>query len=324
LIRWGVIGCGSVTEVKSLPAFQKVDGFEVYGVTRRDHDKAVDYAKRHNVPKVYKNTQDLIDDPIIDAIYIATPPDSHKEYAIKVAQAGKICCIEKPMTSSYKDAYEVYSLFKELDIPLFISYYRRSLPRFLKVKEWIDDKLIGDIRHVHWHLHKPVNDIDISKKYNWRTDKNIAYGGYFDDVGSHGLNLIAYLLGDIVSVKGISLNQQKLYSAFDAISATWLHENGITGIGSWNFGSYKREDKVTIYGNKGQITFSALDEHPIVLETDSIKESLFIENPPNIQLFYAKNIKDYLDGICIHPSMGDSGLDTRLVMDKILGREGES
>ncbi len=69
---------------------------------RRDAIKCSDYAQRHGVSKHYTNGDSLINDPEIDAIYIATPTDYYKEYALKVALAGKPCCIEKPMPSSYE------------------------------------------------------------------------------------------------------------------------------------------------------------------------------------------------------------------------------
>ncbi len=113
ILRWGILGCGNVTEVKSGPAYQKTDGFKVIAVMRRDAAQCEDYAKRHGIPKFYSDADLLINDPEIDAIYIATPPDSHKYYALKIAQAGKICCIEKPMAPSYEESLEIYNAFKE-------------------------------------------------------------------------------------------------------------------------------------------------------------------------------------------------------------------
>ena len=157
---------------------------------RRNLDLAKDYAIRHNIQSYYNNGEALINKPDIDAIYIATPPDSHHYYALKVAQAGKICCIEKPMAPSYQECVEITNAFKRNKLPLFVAYYRRSLPRFDKVRTLIESQIIGDIRHISWQLYKPANDLDLSKKYNWRTDANIAYGGYFDDLASHGLDLV--------------------------------------------------------------------------------------------------------------------------------------
>lgn len=213
-INWGgIIGCGNVTEVKSGPAYKLTSGFNIEAVMRRDREKLEDYAKRHNINKTYTDADALINDSSIDAVYIATPPDSHKLYALKVAAAGKPCCIEKPLSPSYADSLEICNAFMEKNIPLFVAYYRRSLPRFLKVKEWLDNNFIGDVRHISAHLSKPANQTDLLKKDNWRTDSKIAPAGYFDDLASHGLDLFAFFLGDIENAKGFSLNQQNLYSA---------------------------------------------------------------------------------------------------------------
>jgi predicted dehydrogenase len=291
IYKWGIIGCGSVTELKSGPAYQKVEGFELHAVMRRDIEKAKDYALRHGVPKFYGDADDLINDPEIDAVYIATPPDSHTYYALKVAAAGKICCIEKPMAPTYEECLLINNAFEENSIPLFVAYYRRSLPRFGHIKSLIEQNKIGNIRHINWHLSKPVNSIDLSKTYNWRTDVKIAYGGYFDDLASHGIDLFIHLLGTIWKANGIAVNQQGLYTAMDSVAGHWIHKCGVTGSGIWNFGTEKREDSVQIYGDKGKISFSVFgQDDPIILETDSLKESEIIKHPENIQYFHVLNI----------------------------------
>jgi predicted dehydrogenase len=319
IIRWGILGCGDVTEIKSGPAFQKTEGFKIEAVMRRDGDKAADYAKRHGISKYYTDADDLINDPEVDAIYIATPPDTHKYYGLKVALAGKICCIEKPLSPSYHDSLAIYKSFEEKSIPLFVSYYRRSLPRFIQIKKWIDSKSIGEVRHIRWHLSKPTTEQDMSDSYNWRTDAKIATAGYFDDLASHGLDLIVYLLGNIKEASGMSLNQQGLYSAKDAVSASWLHESGITGSGSWNFGSYRREDIVEIYGSKGKITFSVFENDPLLLTNDEGETKLIIEHPENIQLYHVKQMHESLTSDSMHPSDGKTATHTSWVMDKIVG-----
>ncbi len=261
----------------------------------------------------------MINDPQIDAIYIATPPDVHEFYGLKVAATGKICCIEKPLAPNYQDSLTIYNAFAAKKIPLFVAYYRRSLPRFKQVKNWLDKGCIGDIRHIRWNLSKPANTKDLSGEYNWRTDVSIATGGYFDDRASHGLDLFTYLLGNIKEVSGLSLNQQGLYSAKDAAAACWLHASGITGSGSWNFGCYEREDKVDIYGSRGKITFSAFENDPIVLSNKQGQTELMIEHPENIQLHHVQQMREALLGNCIHPSTGLTAVHTSWVMDSIIG-----
>ena len=320
LIRWGIIGCGDVTELKSGPPYRMVQGFSLNSVMRRDLVKAQEYAQRHAVEKYTSNADELINDPTIDAIYIATPPDSHKYYGIKVAEAGKICCIEKPLSPSYNDSLAIVEAFEKAEKPLFVAYYRRSMPRFVAVKNWLDQHFIGEVRHVNWQLSKQASTVDISKEYNWRTDAKIATGGYFDDLASHGLDLIAFLLGDFEEVKGICTNQQGLYTAYDAISACWIHKNGITGSGSWNFGASTTNDVVEIIGSTGFIQFSVFDDAPIILKSISKNEELIIPHHTNVQYQHIEKMRDCLLNGIQHPSMGKSGLHTSWVLDKILGK----
>ncbi|WP_179318891.1 Gfo/Idh/MocA family protein [Winogradskyella helgolandensis] len=319
-IKWGIIGCGDVTEVKSGPAYSLVNGFELVAVMRRRLELAKDYAQRHGVKTYYDDADALINDKNVDAVYIATPPDSHHLYALKVAKAGKICCIEKPMAPSYKECKEIYTAFADQNIPLFIAYYRRSLPRFDKVKSLIDNNAIGVIRYVNWNLARTASPTDLSDDYNWRTDVKIAPAGYFDDLASHGLDLCIYLLGGIKEASGVSLNQQQLYTAKDAISGSWFHDSGVIGSASWNFGAYKREDSVRIVGSEGELRFSVFGDDPIELIRDNNHETFLIDNPNPIQLYHVDHMQKHISGISQHPSTGESGLHTAWVMDKILGK----
>jgi len=318
VIRWGVIGCGNVTEIKSTPAYQKVEGFHVVAVMGRNEEKVKDYIARHNIDRYFLDVDSLINDTNIDAIYIATPPDSHKEYALKVAQAGKICCIEKPLAPTYQECVDINTAFSDKNIPLFVAYYRRCLPRFKQVKAWLENGNIGHIRHISWQLNQAANTLDLSNRYQWRTDRDIAPGGYFDDLASHGLDLFSYLLGNIENVVGLSTNQQDLYTAKDAIVASWLHQSGITGSGSWNFGCSQAEDKVVIFGSEGQIEFSVFADNVIKCLSADKNETLFIEHPENVQLYHAIAMKQHLNNEQQHPSTGETATHTGWVMSNIV------
>jgi len=320
VIRWGIIGCGDVTEVKSGPAYQQTEGFELVAVCRRDEEKAKDYAGRHGVPKYYTDADQLISDDEIDAVYIATPPDSHLEYALKVAEAGKPCCVEKPMAPNFADCKKISDEFAAKKLPLFVAYYRRALPRFLKIKQWLNEERIGEIRHVSWECSAPASATDLSGEPNWRTDANIAPGGYFDDIGCHGLDLFRFLIGDFTDAKGFSLNQQGLYSAKDSIVGCWTHANGATGSGSWNFGSAVQRDRVEILGSKGAIEFSVLDDNPVRLTIGGVSEEEMIDHPKHVQHPHVQAMRDDLFGIKPYSATGVSGARTAWVMDRISGR----
>lgn len=319
-LRWGVIGCGAVTEKKSIPAYQMTPGFEVTMVMRRNMDKARDFAQRHNISKWTIDASEIIENPEIDAVYIATPPDSHKYYALQVANAGKPCCLEKPMAPNFSDCVEILKAFEDNNIPLFVAYYRRSLPRFLQIRQWLDEDRIGEVKRIHWKKTKPPNQLDLSGKYNWRTDKEVALGGYFDDLASHGLDLFIFLVGDVVEAEGTTTNKLGLYTGYDFVSGTWKHKNGIMGEGIWDFTSNQRSDYVEILGSNGRIEFSVLDEAPLTLENHKGKIMLEVPNPGHIQQYHVENIKNHLLRRNTHPSTGKTGAHTSWVMDKILGK----
>lgn len=318
MINWGMIGCGAVTEVKSGPAYNVLGKSSLVGVTSRTLASAKDYASRHNVPNVFENPSAMINSSSIDAIYIATPPSSHLELAMSVAKAKKPCCIEKPISINYAKATEITKAFGDNGTPLFIAYYRRSLPRFQAIKSWISDGKVGDIRHIHWSLTRTPTKNDIDHKFGWRTDPNEAPGGYFDDLACHGLDLFDFYFGPIMDAKGQTLNQQKLYNVPDSFSATWLHETGVTGSGYWNFSSFDRSDEVQVIGSHGKISFSMFADECIKCITADGIEILDIDHPTHLHKFHVENIISHLQGLTIHPSTGESAMRTAWVCEQIL------
>ena len=324
MINWGLIGCGAVTEVKSGPAYNVSGKSHLVGVTSRTLASATDYASRHNVLKVFETPSAMINSSSIDAVYIATPPSSHLKLALSVAQARKPCCIEKPISINHAEAIAIAKAFSDNGIPLFIAYYRRSLPRFQAIKSWILDGKIGDVRHIHWSLTRRPTKNDINHSFGWRTEPQEAPGGYFDDLACHGLDLFDFYFGPIMAANGQTLNQQKLYSVPDSFSGTWLHETGVTGSGYWNFASFERSDEVRVIGSHGKITFSMFADESIKCITAGGIEKLDIKHPKHLHKFHVENIISHLEGHSTHPSTGESAMRTAWVCEQILGSRNSS
>ncbi|KJZ40155.1 Gfo/Idh/MocA family protein [Pseudomonas fluorescens] len=319
VVRWGMIGCGSVAERKSGPAFYKAPGSALMAVMGRRLDAVTDYATRHGIARVYTDAQALIDDPEVDAVYIATPPDSHHAYSLLVAAAGKHCCVEKPMSLNAGQSREMQKVFADAGLHLFVSYYRRSLPRFQQVRQWLDAGRIGEVRHLTWTLTKAASPVDLAGTDNWRTDPRVAGGGYFADLASHGFDLFQYLLGDITDVAGFTARQTGLYAAEDAVSASWRFASGATGMGCWNFVADRREDRVELIGSRGRIRFSVFDEHPVQLDADE-QLSLSIDHHEHIQWHHVLGMNAHIRGDTQHPAVAGEALKTDWVMDQILKR----
>jgi predicted dehydrogenase len=205
-IRWGIIGCGDVTEKKSGPAFNKIKNSALLAVMRRNLAKAQDYAQRHQVPESYNNADSIINHPNIDAIYIATPPDSHIEYARKSLENNKAVYIEKPLGINYQECKDFYDFFNKQKQPAWVAYYRRALPYFLRVKEIIDSGVLGKVFHIDIKLHKPPGKNDADKTKPWRVNPEIAGGGYFWDLAPHQIDLLLYYFGKVLQTEGKASN----------------------------------------------------------------------------------------------------------------------
>jgi predicted dehydrogenase len=319
-VRWGIIGCGDVTEVKSGPAFQKINNSELVAVMRRTGELAKDYAQRHNVPKWYDNADELINDPEVDAIYIATPPGSHKEYTIKAAKAGKPVYVEKPMARNYAECQEMVAACEAAGVPLYVAYYRRAHPRFLKIKELLEDGAIGEVRFVSsTQYQKATEDVLDSQHLPWRVQPELAGGGLFFDLASHTLNILDFLLGPIKSVQGFASNQAGYYSAEDIVTGTYMFESGIHGVGNWCFTAFENVDVNEIVGSKGKISFTTFGTEPIVLTTASETEHWSFEPPQHVHQPLVETIVADLTtnrGQC--PSSGVVGARTNWVMGEMV------
>ncbi|MFW5821485.1 MAG: Gfo/Idh/MocA family protein, partial [Bacteroidota bacterium] len=287
IITWGIIGAGDVCEKKSAPAMYKLPGSRVKSVMRRNAEKAEDFARRHKIPHAFSDADRIFNDPEIDIVYISTPPSSHPELAIRSAKAGKPAYVEKPMAADYKGCEAMNYAFREAGLPLFVAYYRRTLPNFLKIKELIDSGAIGEVRTITIVMNKEaVPDNVRNLDYNWRVIPEVAGGGYFFDLASHQLDFLDFVFGPVKEAKGITANQGGLYEAEDVVTASFSFESGVVGSGSWCFTAGKSADmdKTIIVGSKGQIEYATFGDPSVHLISDERgKEEFNFSLPEHIQ-----------------------------------------
>lgn len=324
LLKWGFIGCGEVCEKKSGPAFNMVDGSSVVAVMSRTKEKARSYAERHGVPRWYTDAQELIDDPEVNAIYVATPPSSHATFAIMAMKAGKPVYVEKPLAASYDDCLRINYVSQQTGVPCFCAYYRRYLPYFQKVKDFIDGGVIGQILNVQIRFAVPPRQLDYAhpEKLPWRLRPEISGGGYFYDLAPHQLDLLQHFFGVIVEAQGICANRGHLYTAEDSISAVFRFENGLPGSGSWCFVAHDsaRADRILVIGEKGSLSFSVFNYSPIVVHTSEGEQRLDVANPDYVQYPIIKKVIEHLQGLAMCNCTSLTATPTNWVLDRILGK----
>jgi 1,5-anhydro-D-fructose reductase (1,5-anhydro-D-mannitol-forming) len=319
-IRWGIIGCGDVTEVKSGPGFQKARASALVAVMRRNAALAEDYARRHGVPRWYSDADQLIADPEVDAVYIATPPSSHKQYALAAARAGKPVYVEKPMALNGAECDEMIEACRQAGVPLWVAYYRRAQPKFLAVRDLLIAGEIGAVRFARVLLQRvPVPAETQPATRTWRFAPEVSGGGHLLDMGSHMLDLLDFFLGPVRAGQGIAVSQARLYPAEDSVVANLAFDRGVLGVGVWNSASHAPADVIELVGDRGELRFACFDPSPIILIREGRAREIEAEHPAHVQQPLIQTIVDELNGTGKCPSTGVSGARTTRVIDAILG-----
>ena len=321
-IRWGIIGCGDVTEVKSGPAFNKVSNSSLVAVMRRNEGKAKDYAKRHGVGKWYSNADELISDPEVDAIYVATPPANHEEYAIKAMRVGKPVYVEKPVALNATAAERMKRVSEETGTKISIAHYRRQQPLFLKIKELLAEKAIGDVRLIEMKMWQPHQSNIIAKtETNWRLDPAVSGGGLFYDLAPHLLDVMLYIFGSPVKVSGISFNASGLYDADDTTAGQVLFESNCIFNGTWCFTAYERVDSCEIIGSEGKMSFSVFDHNPLLIDREGTITTIGFDKLQHVQQPMIEKVVQYFLGRSANPCSISEGLQVMQMMDKMVGKQ---
>lgn len=314
-VRWGIIGCGDVTEVKSGPGFQKAAGSRLVAVMRRDAGKAQDYARRHGVPRWYVDAEALLRDPEVDAVYIATPPGSHLELALQACAAGKPVLVEKPMARSAAECRRMIAAFQAAGLPLYVAFYRRALPRFLRAAELVASGRLGRITQVRYRLAQ-ARHRDAGAA--WRVSAEQSGGGHFFDLGSHTLDILDFILGPLEDVRGAAAHAGGPGEVEESVVLTFRTTQGALGTASWNFASGgPAEDGIEITGSRARLTLSTFGTEPLLVEEDGRSEHIAVPHPDHVHQPLIQTIVHELQGAGRCPSTGSTALRTAVVMDAV-------
>jgi predicted dehydrogenase len=316
-IKWGIIGCGDVTEVKSGPAFNKIESSKLVAVMRRDAEKAADYAARHQVDQWYSDADKMMDEANINSIYVATPPAFHLTYTLSALGRGLNVYVEKPVTLNAAEARKIAEQLKISHCKLTVAHYRRAVPMFLYVKELLDNHIIGDVRTVQirmWQSIKPKLAAEVS--HNWRVDPALSGGGYFHDLAPHQLDIFLFYFGEPLTYQGYAVNQSGVYSAEDNVSAQIVFKNKVVVNGSWCFNVAEGDtvDSCEIVGSSGKISFSFFG-NTVNWHNDTEKQSKIFDHPLHIEEPMIAKTVAYFNGDDFNPCCIEDAIVVMDMMD---------
>ncbi|WP_424933569.1 Gfo/Idh/MocA family protein [Amaricoccus macauensis] len=302
-VRWGIIGCGDVTEVKSGPAFGKIEGSALVNVMRRDGAKAADYARRHGVPRWTADADTLIGDPDVTAVYVATPPSTHADYAIRALEAGKDVLVEKPMALTLEACDRMAAAARETGQKLCVSYYRRAVPRFERLREIIQGGEIGVPRAIEVRHFRPADEFPAQA---WKLDPSVGGGGIFADVHTHTLDWLSYVFGPPVAARGLAKRQAGLYAAEDLV-AFLLDFGDLPAVGICAYATDQHDEAVTVHGSAGMVSMGAFRKAPIRLTRGGVTEEIEIADPPHIHQPLIERVVAHFRGLGENPCGPEAG-----------------
>ncbi|HRI80143.1 MAG TPA: Gfo/Idh/MocA family oxidoreductase [Cyclobacteriaceae bacterium] len=324
-LRWGILGCGDVCEVKSGPAFNKVANSELVAVMRRDKEKAADYARRHHVPRFYTDAESLVNDKEVNAIYIATPPSLHEPYTELALKSDKPVYVEKPVTLNAASCERMIHASKKYDNRVSVAHYRRGLPIFKKVKSLILEGAIGNVMFIELKTLQPSDSKLITHtKDNWRVQPDISGGGLFHDLSPHQLDILYWIFGEPTSVTGHSWNLSKTSAAPDLTILNAVYNNPykgregdvcLNGVWGFSFEEQSAAEHCMVYGDRGNMRFSFFKKSTIELVTTDGIETLEFDYPENIQQPMIDAVTRFFRGEGPNPCSLEEAMVTMKMMD---------
>jgi predicted dehydrogenase len=251
---------------------------------------------------------------------VATPPLNHEEYAIKAMTAGKPVYVEKPMAINAMAAKRIEQAANKTGVKTCIAHYRRQQPLFLKVKELLQQKAIGDVRFIDLKMFQPhQSDIITKTETNWRIDPSVSGGGLFYDLAPHQLDLMLYFFGRPKKISGIAFNSSHYYNADDTTSGQILFDSNVLFNGSWCFSVAERRDQCEITGSEGKLSFPIFDHKQLILEREGTKTIIEFDRIQHVQQPMIQKVVEYFLGQSPNPCSASEGVEVMKMMDAIAG-----
>ncbi|MFC1483433.1 Gfo/Idh/MocA family protein [Candidatus Neomarinimicrobiota bacterium] len=292
-IRWGLIGCGDIAEKRVAPAFVELNSCDLIAVNRADYDQAESFAQDFGATKWYRHHEQLIADPEIDAVYIATPVHVHAEQTIAAAEAGKHVLCEKPMAMNVAECDRMITTCNSAGIKLGIAYYRHFYPVVLRAKELVDDGEIGEVILAQVNAFEWFNLKEGDPSY-WRMVKDQAGGGPMFDFGCHRLEVLLHILGSISTLNGLHGNVLYDRKMEDTTVTCFQFERRTLGTICITHGAFEPQDTLDIFGSKGSIHIPVLNQGDLIFVKAGNTGS---ETHPPHHNFHLPLIEDFTQSI---------------------------
>lgn len=279
-IGWGVLGCGDITDKRAAPAIAAQPASRLVAFHSRSADQARAFSERHGAARWTTSRAELLADPEVDAVYVATEHYRHCEDVLAAAEAGKHVLCEKPLATSVADGRRMIEVCRANGVALQVAYYRRYYPKMLRMKELLDSGAIGTPVYAHIHLSSRLAPEAITPA-NWRLDAERSGGGNLVDTGSHRLDLLCWLLGEPAEVAAFADTSELPLRAPDRETLLIRMASGVHVTSAFGFRT-PSEDRFEIWGTEGVLDATAVDSVELVLAARPKPQAWELRRPSNV------------------------------------------
>jgi predicted dehydrogenase len=217
------------------------------------------------------------------------------------------------MAATVQECRKMMGTCKEHHVKLFVAYYRRGQDKFRKVKEIVDSGGIGQVHSFQYTYACPVPVFN--KGRAWLLSKKEAGGGLLYDIGSHMMDTLQFVLGDVAMAAGISANVTKAYEVNDVTSGFLRFTDGVQGALQFSFHAGESRDETVLYGSEGSLRFSIMDMEPIVLNKGGREERIAFDPLEHVQMPYIRHVVRVIQGLEEGDTAGAYGLRTQEILE---------
>ena len=259
-VNWGIIGMGDIATRVTAPAMARAKNNRLAAVMRRDLGRAKELARESGAPKAYCTVNELLEDDEIDAVYVATPLHAHASQTIMAAEHGKHVLCEKPLAMSVEEGERMVQACEANGVKLMVCYYQRFNRRHQKIKELLDAGEIGRVTAARLNF----SSLKPDEPGAWRQTPELGGGGNLMDCGSHCVDLLRYLIGEVTQVTALVDTLAFSYPVDDTATMLLKLDNGSHAVVSTHWSTLIPDDQesaaLAIYGTEGTILSAPLHD----------------------------------------------------------------
>ena len=314
-MKWGIIGTRGYAARAATPGVKASKTGELVAVLGRDPDRTKEFAREHDVEVAATELDEFLAIPGLDVVWIVSPTFLHHPQGMAALKAGKHVLLEKPLATSAAEAWELVETATNAGVVLATGYQARYVPGHQAMKKLIAEGAIGDVTVARsfYGVHRD------GPPPEWRQHRDEARWGALADIGTHHLDLLRMLLGEVTDAHGLTAHQLG-FETEDVGAATLRFESGVLATLTATVNVWKMATRVEVHGTKGALV--ALDTNPAGAGTATLiaadgERDITGERPASLWAAQVDAIEAAAAGDDISYATGEDGARNIEILERI-------